>query len=144
MRLKSSGKSYWAKKTFCFYLLLPTLAAWFYSKYTRSEQLLLIFIGFIVQLFLVRVAQIVHLKILRAFNRQFFKTPTNSTYSCPTACSHYLPTYILRTNHLLQATDPTTPETFHIINSPCRGTSFLTWTSLQSRLVTPTETTCCL
>lgn len=143
MRLRSRGKSYWTKKTFCFYLLLPTLAAWFNSKYTISEHLLLIIIGFITQLFLVRVAQIVHLKILRAFNRQFFKTPTNPIYSCPTACSHYMPIGP-RTNHLLQATDPTTPETFHMINSPCQGTSFLTWTNLESRLATLTETTCCL
>lgn len=142
MRLRSSGKSYWAKKTFCFYLLLPTLAAW-NSKYTRSEQLLLIIIRFIAQLFLVRVAQIVHLKILRAFNCQFFKTPTNPIYSCPTACSHYMPIGPC-TKHLLQATDPTTPETFHVISSPFQGTSFLTWTSLESRLATPTETPCCL
>lgn len=108
MRLRSSGKSYWAKTTFCFYLLLPTLAAWLNSKYSRSEQLLLIIIGFIAQLFLVRVAQIVHLKILRAFNRHFFKTPTNPIYSCPTAWSHYMPIGP-RTNHLLQATDRTTP-----------------------------------
>lgn len=143
MRLRSSGKSYWAKKTFCFYLLLPTLAAWFNSKCTRSEQLLLIIIRFIAQLFLVRVAQIVHLKILRAFNCQFFKTPTNPIYSCPTACSHYMPIGPC-TKHLLQATDPTTPETFHVISSPFQGTSFLTWTSLESRLATPTETPCCL
>lgn len=78
------------------------------------------------------------------FNRQFFKTPTNPIYSCPTACSHCMPTGPC-TNQLPLTIDPTTtPETTHMINSPCRGTSFLTWTSLVSRLVTPTETACCL